>query len=278
MIGPLKKAEGGFRFLLVMADKFTKCIEAKPVISQVAKPVIKFLSGVIHRYGMPHIIIKDNGKNFMSKKVKDYCADCNIKLDFASVAHLQSNGHVEWANGLVLGGLKPRLVTSLKDTDGKWIDELDSVLWSLRTTPNRPTGYTPFFMEYGAEAVLPSDLEHDAPRIRRYVECNAELRCQDEMDALVEARDVAIARSAIYQQQLRHYQVCEVRGQAFNISNLILHLIQDKKGLHKLSPPWEGPFIIDEVLHDRAYRIRHAETSFLEPNSWNIALLRHFYT
>jgi hypothetical protein len=33
-----------------------------------------------------------------------------------------------------------------------------SVVWSLRTTPSRATGFTPFFLVYGAEAILPTDL------------------------------------------------------------------------------------------------------------------------
>jgi hypothetical protein len=36
--------------------------------------------------------------------------------------------------------------------------ELPSVVWSLRTTPSRATGFTPFFLVYGAEAVLPTDI------------------------------------------------------------------------------------------------------------------------
>ena len=52
-------------------------------------------------------------------------------------------------------GIKPRLVRSFKESYKHWVEELDSVLWGLQTTPNRTTGYTPFFMVYGAEAVLP---------------------------------------------------------------------------------------------------------------------------
>ena len=44
------------------------------------------------------------------------------------------------------------------ESDKHWVEELDSVLWGLWTTPNRMTGYTPFFMVYCAEAVLPAIL------------------------------------------------------------------------------------------------------------------------
>ena len=98
-----------------------------------------------------------------------------------------------------MSGIKPRLVRSLKESDKHWVEELDSVLWGLRTTPNRTTRYTPFFMVYGAEAVLPYDIIHDSPRVRMYEEREAELDRQDSLDTLEEERDVAKARSAFYQ-------------------------------------------------------------------------------
>ena len=107
-----------------------------------------------------------------------------IKLDYTSVYHPQTNGQVERANGLIMSGIKPRLVRSLMKSDTHWVEELDSALWGLRTTPNRTTGFTPFFMVYGAEAVLPCDIIHDSPRVRMYEEREAELDRQDSLDAL----------------------------------------------------------------------------------------------
>jgi hypothetical protein len=40
--------------------------------------------------------------------------------------------------------------------------ELPAVLWSLRTTPDRSTGFTPFFLTLRSEAVLPSNLHYGA--------------------------------------------------------------------------------------------------------------------
>src|SRR3954467_11483855 len=86
------------------------------------------------------------------------------------MAHPQSNGQAEWANGLILSEIKPRLVEPLERAPGAWIDELPVVLWSLCTTPNRSTGFTPFFLVYGAEAIIPSDIEFDSPLHAIYTE------------------------------------------------------------------------------------------------------------
>ena len=51
--------------------------------------VIYFISGVVHRYGVPHSIITDNGSNFTADEVKTWCGNMGIKLDYASVYHTQ---------------------------------------------------------------------------------------------------------------------------------------------------------------------------------------------
>jgi len=71
---------------------------------------------------------------------------------------------------MILQGLKPRIYNRLKKFGKKWVEELSSVLWILRTTPSRATKYTALFMVYGSEAVLPTDLEYGSPRLKAYNE------------------------------------------------------------------------------------------------------------
>jgi hypothetical protein len=71
---------------------------------------------------------------------------------------------------MILQGLKPRIFNRLNKFDRRWLVELPSVIWSLRTTPSHAMGLTPFFMVYGSEVIHPTDLEYGAPRIRAYDE------------------------------------------------------------------------------------------------------------
>ena len=127
------------------------------------------------------------------------------------------------------------------------------MLWSINTTPNRSMGYTPFFMVYRAEAVLPSDICHDSPRVAAYVEADNEKARQDSLDLLDEECDLAAARSAIYQQNLRCYHSRRVKTRTFQEGDLVLWLIQDLSDAHKLSPPWEGPFVVSKNLNNGSY-------------------------
>ena len=256
-------------------DKFTKWIEAVPIKSQAAKTATNFINSIINRFGVPHSIITDNGSNFIAEETQKFCRDKGINISFASVAHPQTNGQVERANGLVMGGVKKRLQARLESAAGHWVEELPSVLWSLRTTPNRSTGYTPFFMVYGAEAVLPSDVRFSAPRVIAYTEEASNAALAQDMDALDEARDIALARSAVYQQNLRNYHSRRIRSRSFVEGDLVLRLKQ--KGHHKLESPWEGPYIIHEVIRGGSYRLRDPDTGGVYKNPWNIAQLRKFY-
>ena len=115
------------------------------------------------------------------------------------------------------------------------------------------------------------------------MEQDNELARQDSLDALEEERDLAASRSAIYQQDLRRYHSRRVKSRTFQEGDLVLRLIQDHTGMHKLSPPWEGPFVISKNLRNGSYylvdlRPDRPTTEVETTRPWNIAHLRPYYT
>jgi hypothetical protein len=113
------------------------------------------------------------------------------------------------------------------------------------------------------------------------------------VDLLEEERDLAAQRSAIYQQNLRRYHSRRVRKHSFKEEDLVLCLKQQKS--HKLSPPWEGPFVISKALLKGSYYLIDVRELDKQPSKkrkrrdpddiydetdrpWNIAQLRPFYT
>jgi hypothetical protein len=127
------------------------------------------------------------------------------------VAHPMTNGQVERANDMLLQGLKPRIYNDLNKFGKRWMKELPSVVWSLRTTPSRATGFSPFFLVYGDKAILPIDLEYGSPRTKAYDDQSNQTSREDSLDQLEESRDVALLHSARYQQSLRRYHARGVR-------------------------------------------------------------------
>jgi hypothetical protein len=260
--------------MLVAVDKFTKWVEGALATTQDSTAAINFIKSIIFRFGVPHSIIMDNETNFTSKEFKKYCESMGIKLKFASVAHPKTNGQVEKANGLICNGIKKRLLAPLEKVKHAWVDEFPSILWSLRTTPNTATQETPFFLVHRAEAVLPVEITHEAPRIVAYDETTSTEALQDDVNALDEARDVALARSTQYQQSLRNYHSTRVRPRSFVVGDLVLRLKHDGHG--KLELPWLGPYIVIEVIPGGAYRLQDKKTCKDEGNPWNAKQLRRF--
>ena len=114
--------------------------------------------------------------------------------------------------------------------------------------PNQSIGFTPFFLAYGAKVVLPSDLDHDAPRVKAIDQDRATEAQQDAVDLLEEAREMTIICSAHYQQTLRRYHERKIRRRILKVDDLVLRGNQSTKDKHKLSPPWEGPYAMAEVI------------------------------
>ena len=109
MIGPFKPALGGFRYVYVTIDKFSKWIEYKPLVLATAKKAVELFEDIIHRFGLPNSIITDLGTLFTGHQFWDFCEDRCISVKYDPVAHPRANGQVERANGMILDALKKRL-------------------------------------------------------------------------------------------------------------------------------------------------------------------------
>jgi transposase InsO family protein len=157
-VGILPRAPGGFRFLFVTIDTFTKWMEAMPVVNITQEAVVKFLQSIIYRFNVPRRVLTDNRTQFKVAKFVRCCVDFFIYNHPSSTAHPQTNEQVERANRLILQGMKTRMFHDLEARGRNWHKELPSVLWALRTNINRATKDTPFNLVYGADVVLPPEI------------------------------------------------------------------------------------------------------------------------
>ena len=161
IMGPFPKAMGNKKYLLICTDYFTKWVEIKPLANIRDVNVKRFIwKNIVTRFGVPNVLISDNGLQFDNKTFRKYCFDLGINNRYSTPTYPQGNGQSEAINKVIVNGLKKRL----DDAKGRWVEELPHVLWTYRTIPRKSTGETPFSMTYGAEAVIP--LENDFPTMR----------------------------------------------------------------------------------------------------------------
>ena len=129
-----------------------KWVKAKPLANIRDVDAKRFVwKNIVTRFGVPYMLISDNGLQFDSKMFGRYCGDLGITNRYSTTAYPQGNGQAEAVNKVIVSGLKKRL----DNAKGKWVEELPHVFWTYRTTPRRSAGEAPFSMTYGAEAIIP---------------------------------------------------------------------------------------------------------------------------
>jgi hypothetical protein len=116
----------------------------------------------------------------------------------------------------------------------------------------------------------------DSPVVEQYDEGISEDRRRVDIDRLEEARCAALIQSARYLEGIRCYHDRNVKERSFNVGDLVLRHIQNTEGLHKVSSPWEGPFIVAKVTGPGSYCLQTHEGEDIS-NSWNVDQLRRFY-
>jgi hypothetical protein len=120
---------------------------------------------VTHRFGVPNRIITDLGTTFTGSAFRDFCQGNTIDVYYSSVARARCNGQVERANGMVIQALKDSIFDDASNYATRWLAELPHVIWGPRTQVSSATGFSSFFLVYGSEAILPTNVAFGAPRI-----------------------------------------------------------------------------------------------------------------
>jgi hypothetical protein len=128
IVGILSRASGGFRFLFISIDMFTKWMETTPVVNITQETTVKFPQSIKYRFGVPRRVLTDNGTQFKGAKFSRCCVDFGIHHQPSSAVHPQTNGQVKRTNRLLLQGMKTRMFQDLEARGRNWHKELPSVL------------------------------------------------------------------------------------------------------------------------------------------------------
>ena len=158
-IGPLPFSNGNQHILLI-GDHFSKWYEATPVPNQTASTTATaLLENWICRFGCPHSIPSDQGRNFESKLFKSLNQALQVDKTRTTAFRPQSNAVVERMNRT----LQSMLEKCINDEKSNWSQQLPYVMMAYRTSVHESTGYTPHFLVYGQEVCLPIDLMYPNP-------------------------------------------------------------------------------------------------------------------
>ncbi|KAJ3684300.1 hypothetical protein LUZ61_013464 [Rhynchospora tenuis] len=249
----LVRSKRNLKFIVVAVEYFTKWIEVKALSLITSQKITDFLEHhIVYRYGIPHTIITDNGRQFTGAPFKNYCRGLGIEINFASVCHPQTNGLAEVSNRTILEGLKKKI----EGTKNTWPEYLSEVVWAYNTTPRSATKRSPYALVYGMEAVIPMEIVHPTLRTISYsTQRNAERRIE-EIEMIHELREEASARQTEYQRKMRKVFDKKVAPRHYQPGDWVLRRAAAVgKQIGKLDPAWDGPFEIVKSAGEREHFI-----------------------
>lgn len=142
ILGPLPKTKkGNHRFILVIGDRYTKIAQAVPLETITAHAVAHaFFNHWILPYGVPLLVLSDNGSQFAAKFFQAVCAVLGIKQLFTSTYHPQTNGQIERFNRVIL----ERLLHYVGARQDDWDEHLGPIVLGYNCQVHSSTGFSPY--------------------------------------------------------------------------------------------------------------------------------------
>ena len=198
-------------------------------------------------HGIPRCIYMDRGTQFSSRLWKELWAIMGTQLRFNSVYHPQTQGVVERMNAII--GQMLRCTLHELQEIRYWDSLLPTLELAINSLPNRSTGYSPFFLNYGFHPTVPAELIKGNEEIRQETIANFVGRMYKSWQ---------VARRRLFesvQQQAKWYDARH-RPVSYKAGDLVLLIstnLQFKTIPIKLRRTFVGPFRIAECIGSQSY-------------------------
>ncbi|GMP78570.1 hypothetical protein CsSME_00034472 [Camellia sinensis var. sinensis] len=262
LIGPISPPSKGHIWIVAATETYTKWVEAIPLKKATGAAVSNFIREfIICRFGIPRVILSDNGTPFVNCQVGKLLVSYDITHHKSTPYYPQGNGQAEATNKTLLRILS----RTLKDYQRDWAHMLPMALWAYRTSKRRPTQMTPFSLVYGTEAILPVKITIPSARMALRSGISPYSR-PSELEVLDERRDKAQTNLRVYQSRIAKAYDTLVRPRQFQEGDLVLRAaphVMRGTSTHKFTPKWQGPFIVREVNENGYYRISEPDSQTL---------------
>ena len=151
----LEKSSTGCEYILLLVDHFTRYAQAYPTKNKSALTAAKnIFDDFVLRFGLPARILHDQGREFDNRLFHELERFCGIVRSRTTPYHPQSNGTCERMNSTLLHMLR----TLAESEKPGWHRHVNKLMAAYNATTHSSTGYSPHFLLFGQEPLLPLDV------------------------------------------------------------------------------------------------------------------------
>lgn len=247
MLGPFPKSENGNKVIVIATDYATRYVECEALPDSKSVTVAKFiLNNLICRHSCFKYLHSDRAQNWRSELIQDLLKLMSINPSFTTSYHPQCNGVVEKFNLTMANMLSKYTDTAQK----KWDQIIPHVTFAYNTSIHATTKFSPFFLVYGREAILPTEAN--------LINIPNNQTVQQIREQILGARNLAVENIHNRQKQdkirydEKHRHVEFTPGEQVKIFYPKRQIGKSEKLLLK----WDGPFYVIKKLNDVNYEIR----------------------
>jgi len=193
LVGPFPRDKTGKQYLLTAVDHLTGWAVAVPIASKKNALVWEtFNTHVVAQYGLPTVLVSDNGGEFTHHSFEAWLREMGIEHRLTSPYHPQANGACERFNGTL-----QRLLLKLSGGDSrKWTHFLPEALYAYRIAPG-PFGVSPYEALYGQKPRMPRSSGGHPTQGERLEALHAAAACLREGREKVKDQRTAAAPSSV---------------------------------------------------------------------------------
>lgn len=248
IFGPLRRTKNGNKYVLVIMDYATKWPEAFPLRNVESQTVVRCLLDLTSRFGVPQEILTDNGSNFTSKTMEQFCALAGLSQIHTSPYHPQTDGMVERFNATI----KRMLMKLQQKGELPWDECLPFVLWAYRGATHASTGYSPHELLFGRKMrTLLDELADRWSEVQEFSGMDVLHYLEALRDKLDLIRQIATEEEKQAKASQKKHHDAKAKPRSFQVGDFVL-AVQPRRQ-KKLEIEWNGPFQIQEKKSDTTY-------------------------
>nr|GEV50836.1 reverse transcriptase domain-containing protein [Tanacetum cinerariifolium] len=248
--------------------------QAKALLANDARVVVKFLKSLFSRFGTPKAIISDRGTHFCNDQFLRVMAKYGVTHRLSTIYYPQTSGQVEVTNR----GLKRILEKTVGENHASWSDKLEDTLWAFHTAFKTSIDCTPYRLVYGKACHLPLELEHKAYWVLKHANFDHKTSGDHrklQLNELNELRDQAYENSLIYKERTKNLHDDKIKNRIFNVGDQVLLFNSRLKIFSgKLKSHWSGPFTISEIYPYGTAKLIHPDGCNFKVNCHR---LKHYH-